>query len=376
MAMVRGTGLVYARDFVLRGSGEEAWRALVRSLSPADARAITSAVPRGWYDLRLLALVERGIAETLGGGDLSVLRSLGRFEAERDLDDPMRWFFRVVPPDLAIRHIDLYWRRFHDSGRWTSEAVPGGVVARLFDWGVVDAALCATLTGYLGRVLELIGSPVTIEHRRCRAQGAACCELAWSWQRRSAVPARSAVGPRDVMEIGRELSQIPDRTALAQAITCLLVTVLGFRRAVLWEGEPHRGEALARAGAAQPAEALPHRFVLEARGSAHGCLEVEAAGDEPPWETLEQLLPWMGIAFAGVPRPSAARAARVEAARAAWKLTARQVDVLARVARGMANKEIAADMGVNEGTVEIHVSHLLRKAGADNRASLLARLWA
>jgi DNA-binding NarL/FixJ family response regulator len=51
------------------------------------------------------------------------------------------------------------------------------------------------------------------------------------------------------------------------------------------------------------------------------------------------------------------------------------VEVLELVARGKTNKEIAAVLGRSEGTVEVHVTNLLRKYGASNRAGLVAMFW-
>jgi DNA-binding CsgD family transcriptional regulator len=59
----------------------------------------------------------------------------------------------------------------------------------------------------------------------------------------------------------------------------------------------------------------------------------------------------------------------------AWSLTPREADVLERVARGTSNREIGQSLGVSSKTVEVHVTSLLRKAGAVSRTELVAKLW-
>ncbi len=56
-------------------------------------------------------------------------------------------------------------------------------------------------------------------------------------------------------------------------------------------------------------------------------------------------------------------------------LTGREMDVLKRLSQGLANKEIARDLGLQEVTVKLHVKTLFRKIGAKNRthAALIAR---
>jgi two-component system NarL family response regulator len=48
-------------------------------------------------------------------------------------------------------------------------------------------------------------------------------------------------------------------------------------------------------------------------------------------------------------------------------LTPREIEVLSFVAKGLANKEIADQLGTSDGTIRIHVQHILSKLGAADR---------
>ncbi|MEV0075313.1 helix-turn-helix transcriptional regulator [Nocardia neocaledoniensis] len=53
-------------------------------------------------------------------------------------------------------------------------------------------------------------------------------------------------------------------------------------------------------------------------------------------------------------------------------LSARERDVVELLAAGRANRQIARELGVSEATVKTHITHILRKLGAANRAEAVA----
>jgi DNA-binding NarL/FixJ family response regulator len=54
-------------------------------------------------------------------------------------------------------------------------------------------------------------------------------------------------------------------------------------------------------------------------------------------------------------------------------LTERELEILRAMARGAANKEIAAELGISENTVKTHISHLFQKLGARDRTEAVTR---
>lgn len=58
-----------------------------------------------------------------------------------------------------------------------------------------------------------------------------------------------------------------------------------------------------------------------------------------------------------------------------YRVSVREADVLVLVAAGLSNQQIARRLGIASQTVARHVSLLLARVGAPNRAALVARAY-
>jgi two-component system response regulator FixJ len=67
----------------------------------------------------------------------------------------------------------------------------------------------------------------------------------------------------------------------------------------------------------------------------------------------------------------AAEARRAEVRRRVGMLTAREVEVFARVVTGMLNKQIGAALGIGEKTVKVHRARVMEKMRAGSVAELV-----
>jgi len=82
----------------------------------------------------------------------------------------------------------------------------------------------------------------------------------------------------------------------------------------------------------------------------------------------------VSAAFAGVVRELAHRGSRPTPDGAPLSLTTRQEDVLALLAQGMSNREVARALSVSTGTVKQYVADVLEVLGVENRVQ--AAVWA
>ena len=115
------------------------------------------------------------------------------------------------------------------------------------------------------------------------------------------------------------------------------------------------------------------RSVLDAlRAGARGYLTKDASGADIR-RALRQVLDNHAVIDPAVQHHVIDAIATLPAAQADQTplpagLTPREAEVLALIAAGLSNREIATHLTVSEGTVKSHVNHLLAKIGARDRA--------
>ena len=119
------------------------------------------------------------------------------------------------------------------------------------------------------------------------------------------------------------------------------------------------GEALPRGWAVRAVRAGA-RAVLPRTASAYAIVAAVVAA-------AAGLVVLPGDALAEVPQGTAARAAAPPEA-----LTAREAQILALLAEGLVNKQIAARLGISRHTVKTHLAALFHKLGVSTRAEAVA----
>lgn len=88
--------------------------------------------------------------------------------------------------------------------------------------------------------------------------------------------------------------------------------------------------------------------------------------------SAEGLLACIRDVLRGRTHVAPAVAARLAERGARVQLTPRELAVLRELADGRANKEIAAGLGISEGTVKVHLAHLFDKLGVSSRTEAIA----
>lgn len=391
MGLAKGVNLTNVRAFVTWRFGAEAWENLVRQLSAADQATLATVISADWHDASLHGRIVRAMCDYLGDRDLSLGQELGRFEADLDLSTICRWFLRVVPPSFALRNMDYYWRRFNDTGHWTSEVSQHEIIARLWDWDVCEPALCQSLRGYLAAMLELFsGQKPIVEHPLCRCLGDKVCEFRTRCNvGEDKLQSGLVCSVEDIHCIARELALYTGLNELADAIMKLFLLHLSCSWVALAIVDSGTGLLRPLREAGDKGHGKERRIVLETRGRTVGRIDftsLKAWPGDANIDLLDGFAPHLAEILAAMlpadtslehsrPIIRAEAVRRLTLASERWNLTPRQQRVLELIMLGKANKDIASTLDINEGTVEAHVTALLKKSTSGNRAELIAMFW-
>lgn len=212
-----------------------------------------------------------------------------------------------------------------------------------------------------------------------------CCELTQLDQLRVLV----CDGPRMLAWVGgyRERPFTANDKALLAALTPRLTRNLRSADRLRQAQLAHVGLAAALDAVAAPAAIVRGRGrrVVHANAAARALIDAgrwpltARSGPLALHEDIESTrlaMPGLSDHYMVVVRGRGAeRRQRLARAAAAWELTPRQAEVLAHIADGASNLEIAQALGCALRTVEIHVSAVLAKSGCERRAEVAARLW-
>ncbi|MBL8683577.1 MAG: hypothetical protein JNK05_30685 [Myxococcales bacterium] len=384
--LIRGNALVNIRSFVQERHGSMGLDRLAASLDAKTAMTLTTARFGEWYPAHMQTDVLVAYDRMFAAGDLASIHGIGAHQCARDLASPLGWLFRLFSPTRLTQHMDVVWRRFHTSGYWTSDSEGDFVTAGLHEWTGGSLAACSVLHGYLAHLSkELARNPVELRHTRCAFRGAALCEF------RLGVPVDSLAtlpfGDVESMEIplvGRELVQLDSRKAIIDAIISLLRSQAIGADAILSLPTQDDDQALSVcATIGRPRPQYDHHWVLEGRGRIVGRIDVHIEGPErgdARLRAIGELVPWFAMALASVDRGNADDRVtmddRVKAAAQRWLLTERQQEVLSLLVQGRSNRQISLALACAEGTIEVHVKALFKKASVSGRTELTAKVAA
>ncbi len=101
----------------------------------------------------------------------------------------------------------------------------------------------------------------------------------------------------------------------------------------------------------------------------------EMRGESSPWDIAEALFQRAGAMW-GQERAEALRSNKPQqASRPDFdSLTPREKDILKLIAEGLSNKMIGRKLDISDGTVKVHVKHLLKKLSLRSRVEVA--VWA
>jgi hypothetical protein len=183
-AHVKGIALMQTLKFAEERFGPGSKQRLLAALPSSTRAAVGELIlPIQWYDMAGFAEMLHALDREFGTGDGSLVIERGIWDTRQTMNGPLRLLLKLLSPEWLLEKGTRIWTSFQDSGRWEVKREHGGVVATLRDFGVVDAAICANIRGWIQGLLMLCHcKQISVVERECRARGGAAdvFEIHWA----------------------------------------------------------------------------------------------------------------------------------------------------------------------------------------------------
>lgn len=184
MTDVRGSAVDATARFVAAKLGAPRVAEVYRQMTP-EHREMLEAGVRGqsWYPLDLMLDLMRTAHAVHGGDAAQLYRDMGRASADEALTTIYRIFFKVGSPQFVVSKAASIFRTYYDGGHLRATvAEPGRAVLELHGFPQPARELCARVTGWIERTVELAGATrLTVTHDACVSLGAAACRFEARW---------------------------------------------------------------------------------------------------------------------------------------------------------------------------------------------------
>lgn len=143
--------------------------------------------PLSWYHYSAFASFLQSCADTLGNGDVTYCRTLGRGAGKRDLNSVFKLILRLRDPERLITACSRVWDSYYrEAGHMQAvETRPQHTVLRIYDFKKMHPAHCQLMIGWMIEAMLLIGCKVhdDAHEAKCMCRGDAYHEFVCSWSK-------------------------------------------------------------------------------------------------------------------------------------------------------------------------------------------------
>ena len=186
MAEIKGILLNGWVKFLKDRYGEEAVAKAIGNLSPEDHRLVPALfLDASWYQFDALHALRKLTRPLVKPADGDITVEIGRFMAQHAFTGVYKPLLAHDPIKQVQKFTSIGEFFFREARKLETEITgPASCLVRYrYTAGAKPTrAICASLTGFWSRSIELAGaSKVKASHPKCVAAGSDCCEFAFEW---------------------------------------------------------------------------------------------------------------------------------------------------------------------------------------------------